>query len=327
MIVSKTPLRLTLGGGGTDLPAYSSKHGGFVVTSAINKYIYLVVNRRFENAIRASYSITEIVEPIENIKHPVIREALKMLNLKSNLELISIAEVPAETGLGSSSSFTVGLLHALHMYKDEPLTRQTLAEEACRLQMEILNEPCGFQDTFIAAYGGFICLDIKTDGHVLVSPLKIHDETLRELEHSLVFFYTGIKRSSSTVLTDQGSAVKEDGSKALDAMHEIKAIGYKVKRALEEGALSEFGRLQNEHWQVKKSTCATISNDFIDRWYELGIENGALGGKLMGAGGGGFLMFYCENGRDRLRKVMAKEGLPEVAFNFEADGSKISLHL
>ena len=327
MIVSKTPLRLTLGGGGTDLPSYSNQHGGFVVTSAIDKYIYLVVNRRFEEPVRVSYSITEIVHPIDNIKHPVVREALRLLNLKGNLEVISIAEVPAETGLGSSSSFTVGLLHALHMYKDEHLSRQALAEEACRLQMEILGEPCGFQDTFIAAFGGFVCLDIEKNGQVNVSHLRIRDDAVRELENNLVFFYTGIKRSSSSVLKDQGWAVKQDGSVALEAMHDIKKIGYKVKHALESGDIAEFGRLQHEHWLVKKRTSSTISSVLIDKWYDLGLKNGAVSGKILGAGGGGFLMFYCDNGRDKLRKVMAHEGLREVRFGFEPDGSKISLHL
>lgn len=327
MIVSKTPLRLTLGGGGTDLPSYSSKFGGFVVTSALDKYIYLVVNRRFEEPIRASYSVTEIVHPVDNIKHPVIRESLRLLNLTSNLELISIAEVPSKTGLGSSSCFTVGLLHALHTYKDEQMSRQALAEEACRVQMGILKEPCGYQDTFIAAFGGFICLTIQKDGRVDVSNLRISDEVVRELEHNLVFFYTGIERSSTAVLLDQGTNVKKDGSKALDAMHAIKEIGYKVKHALEKGDLTEFGRLQNEHWLVKKATSTAISNSAIDHWYEIGLKMGALGGKLMGAGGGGFLMFYCENGRSKLRKALAKEGLREIAFGFEPDGSKISLHL
>ncbi len=309
------------------MPAYSSTYGGFVVTSAIDKYIYLIVNGRFEDPVRVSYSITEIVEPIGSIKHPVIREALRLLDLKSNLEIISIAEVPAETGLGSSSSFTVGLLHALHMYKDEHLSRQVLAEEACRLQMDILKEPCGYQDTFIATFGGFVCLDIQRDGKVNVSPLRMSDETIRELENNLMFFYTGIKRSSSLVLKDQGTAVKQDGSTQLEAMHAIKDIGYKVKRALESGDISEFGRLQNEHWLVKKRTSSAVSNGLIDKWYDLGLTNGALGGKLMGAGGGGFLMFYCDNGRDGLRKAMAKEGLREVSFDFEPEGSKISFNL
>ena len=327
MIVSKTPLRLTLGGGGTDLPAYSNEYGGFVVTSAIDKYIYIVVNRRFEAPIRASYSITEITYPIDDIKHPVIREGLKLLDLQSNLEIISVAEVPSKTGLGSSSSFTVGLLRALHSYKGEFLSSQTLAEEACNLQMNILKEPCGYQDTFIAAYGGFVCLSIQKNGLVDVSHLRIAEETVRELRNNLLFFYTGIERSSSGVLQDQRANVQQDRSKALDAMHAIKDIGYRVKRALEDGDLSEFGRLQDEHWQVKKATSTAISSGRIDWWYQLGLENGALGGKILGAGGGGFLMFYCDNGRDKLRKVMAKEGLREIAFNFEPDGSKISLNM
>jgi D-glycero-alpha-D-manno-heptose-7-phosphate kinase len=327
MIVSKTPLRLTLGGGGTDLPSYSNEYGGFVVSCALNKYIYLVVNRRFESPIRVSYSVTEIVEPIECIKHPVVREALRLLGLRSNLEIISVAEVPAMTGLGSSGSFAVGLLNALYTFKDENHSRQALAEEACRLQMEILKEPCGFQDSFIGAFGGLVCLDIDRGGHVEVSHVRISDEALRELEHSLVFFYTGIKRSSTDVLQSQAAAVKKGGSEALEAMHSIKKIGFEVKRALERGNLSEFGRLQNEHWMAKKHTSSIVSSSNIDRWYELGLKNGALGGKLMGAGGGGFLMFYCENGKDNLRKAMAKEGLREIGFGFEPDGSRIAVHI
>ncbi len=326
MIVCKTPLRLTLGGGGTDLPSYSSEYGGFVVTSAIRKYIYLVVNRRFEESVRASYSVTEVAHPISEIKHPVIRESLKLLNIRGNLEIISSAEVPAKTGLGSSSCFTVGLLHALHTYKDQQLSRQELAEEACHVQMGILGEPCGYQDTFISAFGGFICLDIQKNGCVSVSHLCIPDETVRELEHSLLFFYTGINRSSTEVLQDQIANLQKSGSKALDAMHIVKDIGYQVKRALENGNITEFGRLQNEHWLVKKATSGAISNSLIDHWYDLGMKNGALGGKLMGAGAGGFLMFCCENGRDKIRKAMAKEGLREIVFEFEPEGSKISLN-
>lgn len=327
MIVSKSPLRLTLGGGGTDLPSYSDKYGGFVVTSAIDKYIYVIVNRRFEEPVRASYSVTEIVSPIDSIKHPVIRESLKLLGLKSNLEIISIAELPSKTGLGSSSCFTVGLLNALHTYKDEFLARQTLAEEACNVQMAILKEPCGYQDTFISAFGGFICLDIKTNGHVDVTNLRISKDAIRELEHNLLFFYTGIKRSASVVLQDQGMNVKRDGSKALEGMHAIKEIGFKVKHALENGDITEFGRLQNEHWQVKKTTSGAISNGLIDNWYDLGLKSGALGGKLLGAGGGGFLMFYCDEHKDKVRKAMTKAGLREVNFRFEPNGSTIAVHM
>ena len=317
---------MTLGGGGTDLPSYSSRFGGFVITSAIDKYVYLVVKRRFEEEIRVSYSVTEIAKSVDNIKHPVVREALKLLGLKSHLEIVSIADVPAETGLGSSGSFTVSLLHALHALKDENPPRHELAEESCFLEIEILKEPSGVQDPYIAAFGGFICLEIAREGRVNVSNLRIKEETVHELEDNLLFFYTGIKRSSTIVLQDQGSSIREEGSKALEAMHHIKDIGLKVKRALESDNLSEFGMLQHEHWLAKRETSSKISNGPIDRYYEEGLKNGALGGKLMGAGGGGFLMFYCEKDKERLRKVMSKEGLREVRFGFESEGSKIMVN-
>jgi len=327
LIVSRAPLRLTLGGGGTDLPSYCSRYGGFVVTSALDKYIYVVVKHRFEDQVRVSYSVTEIVKSIDDIRHPVVREALRFLGLKSNLEIVSIGDVPAETGLGSSGSFTVALLRALHAFKDENPSRQKLAEEACRLEMEVLKEPCGVQDQYVSAFGGFICLDVGRDGGVNVSPLKMSDDTVRELENNLLFFYTGIKRSASLVLQDQGRSIEENRSKALDAMHNIKEIGFKVKHALENGDLAEFGRLQHEHWMAKKSTSSQIANGPIDRWYAKALRNGAIGGKIMGAGGGGFLMFYCENGRDKVRKALAREGLREVRFGFEREGSKIVINL
>jgi D-glycero-alpha-D-manno-heptose-7-phosphate kinase len=315
-----------LGGGGTDLPSYYTKYGGFVVTSALDKYVYLVVKHRFEEEIRLSYSITEIVKSIDDMRHSMVREALRLLELRSHLEIVSMGDVPAETGLGSSGSFTVSLLHALHAFKDENPSRHKLAEEACFLGMEILKEPSGVQDPYIAAFGGFKCLDIAKDGRVNVSNLKIAEHTIHELGNNMLFFYTGIKRSSTLVLQDQRNSI-EEGSKALDAMHRIKEIGFEVKQALEKGDLSDFGKLQHEHWLAKKETSSKISDDLIDRYYEKGLKNGALGGKLMGAGGGGFLMFYCENGKDRLRKAMAKEGLIEVRFGFEQEGSKIVINI
>jgi D-glycero-alpha-D-manno-heptose-7-phosphate kinase len=302
-------------------------HGGFVVTAALDKYIYLVVKRRFEEEVRLSYSITEIVKSIDDIRHPVVREGLRLLGLTSYIEIVSIADMPAETGLGSSGSFTVSLLHALHAFKDENPSRQELAKEACLLEMGILKEPSGVQDPYIAALGGFICLDIAKDGRVKVSPLKIADDAVHELENNMIFFYTGLKRSSTMVLQDQRKSILDDKSKALDSMHRIKGIGFKVKQALENGNLSEFGRLQHEHWLAKKDTSSKISSDPIDKYYEKGLKNGALGGKLVGAGGGGFLMFYCENRKDKLRKTMSKEGLREVRFRFEPEGSKIAINL
>ena len=327
MIISRTPLRLTLGGGGTDLPSYSSNYGGFVVTSALNKHVYVLVKGRFEEEVRVSYSTTEIVRSVDDIKHPVVREGLRLLGLKEHLEIVSAADVPAETGLGSSGSFTVGLLHALHAFKDEHPSRASLAEEASRLEMEVLKEPCGVQDTYIAAFGGFTCLDIAKNGRVEVSPLNIKDDTARELENNLLFFYTGIKRNASSVLQDQAKHIEKDNPGAVNAMHYIKEIGFRVKHALERGDLAEFGKLQHEHWMAKKSTSPEISSSPIDKWYTRALKNGASGGKIMGAGGGGFLMLYCENGKDRLRKAMSMEGLSEVRFQFEDEGSKIIINI
>jgi len=316
-----------LGGGGTDLPSYCSTYGGFVITSALDRYIYLVVKRRFEEEVRVSYSVTEIVKSIDDIKHPAVREALRLLGLKSHLEIVSIGDIPSETGLGSSGSFIVGLLRALHAFKDENLSHQRLAEEACRLQMDILKAPCGVQDEYIAAYGGFVCLEIARDGRVTVLPLRIPEDAISELEDNLLFFYTGIKRSASTILQDQAKSIQHNEWNALDYMHRIKEIAFEIKRSLEQGNLTEFGKLQHEHWLAKKSTSAQISNGPIDKWYNLALKSGAIGGKIMGAGGGGFLMLYCENGRDKLRKAMASEGLTEVRFGFEREGSKIVINL
>jgi len=297
-----------------------------VVTSALDRYIYLTVNRRFEEEVRVSYTVTEMAKFIDDITHPVIREALRLLDLKSHLEIVSIGDIPAETGLGSSGSFTVGLLHTLHAFKHENPSCQRLAEEACHLQMEILKEPCGVQDPYIAAFGGIICLDIANNGRVDVSPLKISNDVLRELEGNLLFFYTGIKRSASLVLQDQRKSIENDG-RALEAMHSIKEIGIKVKDALERGNLTEFGQLQHEHWMAKKCTSPQIANGPIDKWYAKALKSEAIGGKIIGAGGGGFLMFYCENGKERLRKAMAREGLREVDFGFEREGSKIVMNI
>ena len=325
-IVCRTPLRLTLGGGGTDLPSYYSRFGGFVVTSSLDKYIYVVVKRRFEEEVRVSYSVTEIVNDVNDIRHPVVREALKLLGIDKHLEIISIADVPSRAGLGSSGSFTVGLLHALHAFKGENPSRYELAEEACHLEMDILREPCGKQDQYIATFGGFKCLNIDRDGRVEVEDLKISEECRRELESNLLFFYTGILRDSSEVLREQKERIESSGD-VLEAMHKIKEIGFKVKKALEEGDLEEWARLQHEHWMAKRGTAKSMTTSIIDKWYMLGIENGALGGKLMGAGGGGFLMFYVENNKNRVRKVMAGEGLREVRFGFSMDGSKIMINM
>jgi len=326
LIISKTPLRLTLGGGGTDLPSYYSKFGGFVVTSSLNKHIYVVVKDRFEDDVRVSYSITEIVDDVNNIRHPLVREALKLLGIEKHMEVVSIADVPSRAGLGSSGSFTVGLLHALHAFKGDNRSPNRLAEEACHIEMDILREPCGKQDQYIAAFGGFKCLHIDRDGKVEVENLKVSEETVRELENNLLFFYTGIVRDSFEVLSEQQKRI-QTAEEALEAMHRIKEIGFKAKRALENGDLAEWARLQHEHWMAKRGTASSMTTSIIDRWYNLGIESGALGGKLLGAGGGGFVMFYVENNKSRVRRAMANEGLREVRFSFSMEGSKIIVNL
>jgi D-glycero-alpha-D-manno-heptose-7-phosphate kinase len=326
VIVTKTPLRLTLGGGGTDLPSFYSRYGGLVVTTAIDKFVYLIVKKMFEDKIRVSYSKTEIVADHKRIQHPLVREALELLGMSRNLEIVSIADIPSNTGLGSSGSFTVGLLHALHVYKGDSIIKEMLAEEACKIQIEMLKEPEGKQDPYIAAFGGVISLEIARDGRVEAKPIMIRDEALRELQNSLLFFYTGIKRDSGSVLRSQQASVKKDDSAVVESMLRIKSIGGKVRSALEKGDIEEFGRLQHEHWQAKK-LAAPASNAKIDRWCRLGMEAGALGEKLLGAGGGGFIMFCSTNGRDKVRKAMAKEGLREVEFRMSADGSKAMVNL
>jgi D-glycero-alpha-D-manno-heptose-7-phosphate kinase len=319
-------LRLTLGGGGTDLPSYYSQYGGFVVTASLNKYIYVVIKERFEEDVRVSYSITEIVNDVNNIRHPLVREALKLLGIEKHLEVVSIADVPSKAGLGSSGSFTVGLLHALHVYKGDNPSPHRLADEACHIEIDILGEPCGKQDQYIAAFGGFRCFHIDRDGKVEVESLKISGETVRELESNLLFFYTGIVRDSFGVLAEQQKRI-QTAAEALEAMHKIKEIGFKAKKALEKGDLAEWARLQHEHWMAKRGTADSMTTNIIDRWYMLGIENGAIGGKLIGAGGGGFLMFYVENNKSGVRRAMAGEGLREVRFGFSMEGSKIIVNL
>jgi len=326
LIISRTPLRLTLGGGGTDLPSYYSKFGGFVVTSSLDKYIYVVVKERFEEDVRVSYSITEIVRDVNNIRHPSVREALKLLGIEKHLEVVSIADVPSRAGLGSSGSFTVGLVHALHAFKGENPSKLKIAEEACHIEMDLLKEPCGKQDQYIAAFGGFKCLWIGKDGKVKVEDLKISDESIRELESNLSFFYTGIIRDSYKVLSEQQKCI-QTAEEALEAMHKIKEIGFKARRALEKGDLAEWARLQHEHWMAKRGTASSMTTSIIDKWYKLGIKNGAIGGKLMGAGGGGFLMFYTEGNKNRVRRAMAEEGLREVKFSFSREGSKIIINI
>lgn len=327
MIITRTPVRIPLGGGGTDLPSYYSRRGGALISAAIDKYIYVTVNRRFERNIRLSYSQTEIVEHPSEIQHPVARAALNLLNLTEHLEITTIADIPSNTGLGTSSSFTVGLLNALHTYKRETVSPQALAEEAYHVEHDLLGEPVGKQDQYLAVFGHITCLSITVDGCVHVSHVKLSDDAIDQLESNILLFYTGIRRSASEVLADQNRAAEEGEEAVLRRLDTIKELGLHIRRAIEAEDLHQFGMLLDQHWQTKKRLSGRISLPAVDRWYEIARANGALGGKLMGAGGGGFLLVYCDKNKRALRQAMAAEGLVEMRFRLDRDGSKVLVNL
>jgi len=323
MIITKTPLRLPIGGGGTDLPFFFPLYGGEMVSAAIDKYIYVMVSgRKFHDEIRVSYSKTENVRKVDDLENKRVKAALKLLNINEPLEIATIAEVPGSSGLGSSSSFTVGLLKALHTYKGEMVSSKTLAEEAAKIEIEIIKEPIGKQDQYASALGGINHLKINKDGIVSASPLNLSYETMKNMESSLHMFFTGIQRDSSEVIKDQTASVTKDEDK-MESMKQIKQIGIEIKESLERGDLKKFGRLMNLHWETKKKTSSKMSSSKIDRLYDAALKNGALGGKIMGAGGGGFFLFYCDNNPGDFISAMQKEGLKHVPFKFDLDGSKI----
>ncbi|HWM23652.1 MAG TPA: galactokinase [Chthoniobacterales bacterium] len=323
MISTRSPLRISLGGGGTDLPSYSSRHGGFLIAAAIDKYVYINVHRRFADGFLLKYSQLEEAATIDKIKHPIIREALKLAGIQQrNLEITSMADIPAGTGLGSSGSFTTALLQALHVLKKSPVDPAELAEQACRIELEKLGEPIGKQDQYIAAYGGITCFEFLADGRVEAFPLKISEETLFNLEDNLLLFFTGYSRSASAILQEQDDKSKKSDQAMIDNLHFVKELGRKSRRALESGDLGEFARLMNVHWERKKERSTGMSNSEIDDWYQAALAHGALGGKLVGAGGGGFLMFYAGD-KTRLRHTMRERGLSEVRFRFDFEGTKV----
>jgi len=325
MIMARSPLRITLGGGGTDLPSYYREHGGFLVAAAIDKYVFVTVSRPFYPGISLKYSKLEQAHGIEEIQHPIIRESLKALRFDTRqIEITTIADIPAGTGLGSSGSFTTALLRALSAYRLEPMMPNELARLACEIELERLGEPIGKQDQYIAAYGGITCFTFNPDGSVEATPLRIDSETLFDLEDNLLLFFTGISRSASNVLKDQNERTKQSDSEMIQNLHYVKELGLRSKVALEQGRPAVVGELMHEHWLNKKRRSSGMSNPQIDEWYELGRANGAIGGKLVGAGGGGFLMFYTED-PSRLRHAMAKAGLAEVRFRFDFEGTKVIL--
>jgi D-glycero-alpha-D-manno-heptose-7-phosphate kinase len=314
---------LSLGGGGTDLPAYYTKYGGFFVSGAVDKYMHIVLNNRFESGIRLSYSQTEIVDSIDLIRHPLVREALKLLDMKDRLEIVSLADVPAATGLGSSGSFTVGLLNALYAHQKMVKTPEQVAEIACDISMNRLQEPSGKQDEYTASLGGIRSYEIDTEGKVVAKELNLSENTISELEYGIMMFYTGITRSAGEILGKQQARVSEGDGEAVKRMHAIKTIGLESKDALESGDLTRFGELLHEHWAIKRGIVDSMTTDDVDSWYKVARENGALGGKLVGAGGGGFLMLFCQEGRGKVRAALTSKGLTEMRFRFDFDGSKV----
>jgi D-glycero-alpha-D-manno-heptose-7-phosphate kinase len=325
MIITRSPLRITLGGGGTDLPSYYRQFGGFLISAAIDKYVYVTVMRPFVPGVFLKYSQLEKVGNVDEVQHPIIREAVRMLDFKTpQLEITTLADIPAGTGLGSSGSFTTALLKALFAHRRRLLLPDELARLACQIELDILKEPIGKQDQYIAAYGGITCFEFNQDDSVNAYPLQINMDTLFDLEDNLLLFFTGFSRSASTILKDQDHRSKEKDEEMLNNMHYVKDLGLRSKDALAAGCTSEFGALMHEHWEHKRKRSKGMSNPQIDEWYELGMNNGALGGKLVGAGGGGFLMFYTED-RNRLRHTMSKAGLEEVRFRFDFEGSKVMI--
>jgi D-glycero-alpha-D-manno-heptose-7-phosphate kinase len=325
MIMTRSPLRISLGGGGTDLPSYYQDHSGFLVAAAIDKYVYLLLHPRFVPRILLKYSQMEEVERIEDVKHPLIREALRLVGWKDlRLEISSMADIPAGTGLGSSGSFTTALLKALHVGMKNLVHPAELAEQACKIEIGILNEPVGKQDQYIASFGGISCFRFLPNGQVEVWPLKVSQRTLYDMEDHLLLFFTGYTRSAGAILKEQDDRSKENDREMIANMHFVKQLGRDIKDALEGGDLARFGELMNTHWEYKKGRSKSMSNDRINHGYDLAMANGALGGKLIGAGGGGFLMFLCEE-RSRVRQVLTDEGLEEVRFRFDFEGTKVIL--
>jgi len=323
MIIARSPLRVTLGGGGTDLPSYYEKFGGFLIAAAIDRYVYITLHDTFVPDLIVKYSELERVPDASKLKHPIIREAFALLGVGGqSLELTSMADIPSGTGLGSSGSFTTALLKALHAHKRNLVHPAELAAQACEIEMDRLKEPIGKQDQYIAAYGGITCFKFLENGKVEAWPLKLSNETRDNLEDNLLLFFTGYSRSASAILKEQDVKSKSDDKSMIENLHFVKDLGLQSQSALESGNLSEFARLMDVHWQRKKQRSGGMSNPKINEWYDLAMASGALGGKLIGAGGGGFLMFYAED-KSKLRHAMRTAGLTEVRFRFDFEGTKL----
>lgn len=323
MIMTKSPLRITLGGGGTDLPSYSTKFGGAVISAAISKYVYVNVSQPFSPGIVLKYSNIERIERVGDIKHPIIRESLISFYGELNqIEISTIADIPTGTGLGSSGSFTTALVKALSLYSKEHIdSPHDLAERACDIEINRLLEPIGKQDQYIAAFGGIKSFNFQTDGKVIAENLNISDSTIKKLETNLLLFYTGVSRKASDILAHQDQRTKRNDLELVENLHTIKSLGEESKQALESDNLETFGELMNTHWIFKKMQNPNMTNPLVDDCYQMALRNGAIGGKLVGAGGGGFLMFYASD-PIKLRETMTRQGLSELEFEFDYSGTR-----
>lgn len=322
MIISKTPLRMSFVGGGSDLPVFYRKFGGAVVSTAINKFVYVTVNKKFDDRIRVSYAKTEEAGAVDRIKHPLVREAMKMLNITGGVEITSIADIPAKgSGLGSSSAFTVGLLHALHAYACRYASAEQLARESCEIEIDRCGEPIGKQDQFAVAFGGFNFIEFYPDDSVSIEPIICKRETLQQLQENTLVFYTGITRSASALLKTQQQVVAAEKAKQ-KVLRKMVDLAHQLKAELLKNNLRAFGEIIHENWQLKRSLTSAVSTSAIDDWYAAGRKAGAIGGKLLGAGSGGFMMFYAP--RERHDAIAhALKGLRRMDFQFEPQGSKI----
>jgi D-glycero-alpha-D-manno-heptose-7-phosphate kinase len=325
MIITRSPLRISLGGGGTDLPSYYREHGGFLIAGAIDKYVYITLHETFVPEIIVRYSKMEVVATAEEVRHPIVREALRLIPVEDpHFELTSMSDIPAGTGLGSSGSFTTALLSALHAYRRNHVSMRELAEQACHIEIDRLGEPIGKQDQYIAAFGGITAFTFHPDGRVDVEPLRLAPATMHQLEDNLTLFFTGYTRNASEILKDQDVRSKQKDQEMIENLHFVKRLGYESKAALEAGDLRGFAELMHGHWQRKRARTTGMSNQRIDEFYDLARANGALGGKLIGAGGGGFLLFYTED-KPRLSAAMTAAGLREVRFRFDFAGNRVIL--
>lgn len=322
MIITRTPLRICLGGGGTDVKGYYDRFGGYVVSATINQYIYIVIHNSFDKSIRVCYSKREIVDTADEVHHPVVREAMKLFQIDDpGIEIISFADTPSDTGLGSSSSFTVGLVAALATYKRVRMTKYEIAEMACHIERDLLREAGGKQDQYISAFGGISCLVFQPDGKVVVSPVQISHESIAALERNILLFYTGIKRNSFKVQQALIRGVHKE-TRTVESLHEIKQLGIETEEILRKGDINRYADLLHRHWKAKQRLSDMVTNGRINHFYRIAVENGAMGGKIIGAGGGGYLLLYCSdtNKQTQLRKILANEGMQELRYAFDSSG-------